>query len=110
MKNLVTQYLADRGETTADWDGLCGELADRVIGPRDQILYVEGDIPWRYHMVPLIAGLVHDAWCPGEALPPRAWLRQMFGDGAWVVVALNGDDIYEGPAAGYSAEHVHSCV
>jgi hypothetical protein len=48
-------------------------------------------------MVPLIAGLIHDAWCEGPALPLAEWLTKMFAD-ATVTVALHGDDIYAGPA------------
>lgn len=98
IPNLATEFLKTHGETTADWDGDCGGLADKLIGPDDSILYVEGDeIRWRYHMVPLIKGLVHDAWCDGPALPVPEWLSKMFGD-AQITLALNGDDIYSGPA------------
>jgi len=97
VPNLATKYLAAHGETVADWDGACGELANKIIGPEDDILYVEGAIAWRYHMVPLIRGFVHDAWCEGDALPPRVWLEKMFGN-AQVEVSLNGETIYAGPA------------
>jgi len=96
-RNLAAKYLLDRRETVADWDGVCGELANAVMRPGDDMLYVEGDIPWRFHMAPIIAGLVHDAWCPGDALPPREWLAKMFG-AAWVEVSMNGDTFYSGPA------------
>ncbi len=99
-ENLAKKYLADHGETVADWDGICGELANAVIGPGDSLLYVEGDIQWRFHMVPLIGGMVHDAWCEGDALPPRDWLTKMFGD-SHVEVSLNGDMSYEGRACDF---------
>lgn len=95
--NLAQKFLRDRGETIEDWDGVCGELADAIIGPNDDIIYVEGEIPWRYHMVPLIGGLIHDAWCEGDALPLTDWLAKMFGD-SWVEVSRNGEVFYEGSA------------
>lgn len=98
LPNLAAKYLADHGETVADWDGICGELASAVMRPGDSLLYVEGDIAWRFHIAPLMDGLVHDAWCEGDALPPREWLTKMFGD-AEVEVSLNGDTIYAGPAS-----------
>lgn len=98
--NLAADYLRRRGETVADWEGICGELADDVLrsatGERF-MLYVEGEIGWRHHMAPLVGGFVHDAWCDGPALPIARWLSKMFG-GGWVVLSLDGDDIYEGPA------------
>ena len=96
-RNLAQKFLRDRGETIEDWDGVCGELADAIIGPNDDIIYVEGEIPWRYHMVPLIGGLIHDAWCEGDALPLTDWLAKMFGD-SWVEVSRNGDLFFEGHA------------
>lgn len=101
--NRSTLYLKKLGETVADWDGLCGELADRVISEKDDIIYVDGDIAWRFHMAPLIDGLVHDAWCPGPARTIRSWLAKMFGDSE-VAVAINGDDIYSGPANKFTYE------
>jgi hypothetical protein len=100
-ENLATKYLREHGETVADWDGICGELASAVMGVADDLLYVEGEIAWRYHMAPLICGLVHDAWCEGDALPPREWLEKMFGE-ADVEVSLNGDTIYRGAASAFS--------
>lgn len=105
VANLAAKYLHEHGETVADWDGVCGELADAIIGPDDDIIYVEGEIGWRYHMVPLIGGLIHDAWCDGDALPLAGWLAKMFGD-SWVTVAQNGDDFYEGPASEFKDENV----
>jgi hypothetical protein len=96
--NLALQYLRRNGQTVADWSGACGELADKI-GTDGDIIHVElpEEFNWRYHMVPLIDGLIHDAWCPGDALPLKEWLAKMWGD-AWVTVSKNGDDIYDGPA------------
>lgn len=94
--NLATEYLLAHNETVADYDGICGELANAIMRHEDHSLYVEGDIPWRYHMVCLRDGLVSDAWCEGDALPPREWLVKMFGTGAFVEVSLDGDTIFSG--------------
>lgn len=103
--NLATEYLKRHGETVEDWDGCCGSLADKVIGPNDSLIWVEGpSIKWRYHMVPLIDGLIHDAWCEGDALPIPEWLTKMFG-GEWVQVSENGDTFYEGPANKCTADN-----
>lgn len=99
--NLARAYLEKAGETIEDWDGICGELADKVMGAGDDVLYVEGEIGWRYHMVPLIDGFVHDAWCPGDAIPPKAWLAKMFGDSS-VEVSLNGDTVYTGLVSNFT--------
>jgi hypothetical protein len=95
--NKAKEYLRANNETVEDWDGFCGSLADEVVGD-GKMLYVEGDIAWRYHMVPLIDGLVHDAWCEGEhAREVADWLRTMFGN-AVIELSRSGETIYEGPA------------
>lgn len=95
--NKAHEYLQAHGETVDDWDGACGELGDKILSPGDAVIYVEGPgCPWRYHMVPLIEGLIHDAWCPGDALPLHEWAYKMFcGE---ITIALNGDDIWTGDA------------
>src|SRR2546421_8588730 len=95
MENLAAKYLREHNETTDDYDGVCGELANAICEDGDHTLWVEGDIGWKFHMVLLRDGLVHDAWCEGDALPPREWLIRMFGAEAVVEVSLNGDTIYE---------------
>lgn len=102
MLNLATEYLLANNETVADWDGICGELAIAIEQDGDDFLFVEGDIPWKYHMVLLRDGLVHDAWCEGDALAPREWLLKMFGPSAFVEVSLNGDTIFVGPCRDFS--------
>ena len=109
VENLAAKYLREHGETVEDWDGVCGELADRIIGPDDDIIYVEGEIGWRFHMVPLIGGLIHDAWCEGDALPLTEWLAKMFGP-AWVEISLNGDTFYEGRASEFQHGNVDSAT
>lgn len=94
--NLATEYLKTHGETVDDWDGVCGELANAICEDGDHTLWVEGDIGWKFHMVLLRGGLVHDAWCEGDALPPREWLLKMFGEKAWVELSLDGDVVFEG--------------
>jgi hypothetical protein len=95
-ENVAAKYLREHGETVDDWEGICGELANEISTPEDDIIYVEGDIPWRYHMVLFRDGLIHDAWCDGDALPPREWLVEMFGSDTHVEVSLNGETIFEG--------------
>lgn len=97
MKHLARAYLRSHGQTLEDWDGDCGGLADEVIGSNDHIIYVEPACLWRYHMVPLIAGLIHDAWCDGPPIPIKEWLIRLCGRDE-VTVSLDGDDIYTGPA------------
>lgn len=96
MTNLAAEYLRANNETLTDYYGFCGELANAIMRHGDRCLYVEGDIPWRYHMVCLRDGLVHDAWCEGDALSPRDWLIKMFGPRAYVVVSLDGEDVFFG--------------
>lgn len=95
--NKGHEYLQAHGETVDDYDGMCGELANNILSPGDNIIYVEGPgCPWRYHMVPLIDGLIHDAWCPGDALSLHEWAEKMCS--GEITIALNGDDIWTGDA------------
>lgn len=97
MLNLATQYLARHGETLADYDGLCGELADQVATrKRDRIVYIEGDIGWKYHMVMMRNGIVHDAWCEAGPLPLRDWLVNMFGEHVWIELTIDAKDVFAG--------------
>jgi len=69
---------------------MCGELADGIIHwlgeERVSILHIEAergvillpDDQWRYHMVPVIDGKVHDAWYPHLVLPPAEYAKQAF--------------------------------
>lgn len=104
--NLAAAYLRRHNETVEDWDGICGELADVISNPSDHIIYVEGDMGWKYHMAMVRKGLVHDAWCEGDALSLRQWLEEMFGINAWVVVAYDGEDIFAGLVRNFVFEKV----
>lgn len=95
--NRATEYLNRHGQSLEDWEGFCGELADAVIGPNDHILYVEPACHWKWHMVPLINGLVHDAWRDGPATTIKEWLIGLCGRDV-VTLAIDGKDIYSGPA------------
>ena len=106
MKNLAKAHLIQHGQTVDDWEGVCGELANAVIGPDDDIIHVKFLDPdwWDWHMVPLIGGLVHDAWCPSdEPLPVKDWLHLMF-PGQAVEVSLNGDTVYTGDASEFDLD------
>ncbi len=72
-------------ETAADYEGMCGELADAVLhlvssDESAQILYVDlEDHPeWRYHMVPVVDGIVHCAWFSELMLPPSEYVAAAF--------------------------------
>lgn len=91
-ENLAVALLQKNEETIADYDGHCGELVDGIIHwlgeDRVSILYlkpsneIEGLITnwdvWRYHMVALIDGFVHDAWFPKLVLPPGEYIAKAF--------------------------------
>jgi hypothetical protein len=95
--NLATQYLQSQGETVENWDGICGELASAIATRGDDhIVYVEGDIGWRYHMVMMRDGVVHDAWCDAGALHLRDWMVEMFGEQAWVELTIDAVDVFAG--------------
>ncbi len=74
--------LAASDETVEDYEGCCGELCDAVMHrvPGAEILYVHLDThpEWRYHMVPIVNGLVHCAWFPGYILPPSEYVLVAF--------------------------------
>lgn len=109
--NFATEYLRANHETVYDWSGCCGELVSKLEQDGDGVIYIECPLVggrreclenprdsrfWRYHMVLLRDGLVHDAWCKGPALPVREWLVKMFGKNLSVEVSLNGDIIFTG--------------
>jgi len=91
-ENLALQYLEEHDECLDDYDGLCGELVDSMMHwlgeDRVEILYIKprtelkplelGDFRWVYHMVPVIDGLVHDAWAPHNIFEPDIYILTTF--------------------------------
>lgn len=68
-----------------DIDGACLELVNDVLleHPEGEILWVDlvGHPIWKYHAVPVLAGLVHDAWRPElPLLPPEDYVCEAFGE------------------------------
>lgn len=92
--NLTIQFLRRSGGDIDEYDGFCGELVDGMIHwlgeDRVKILYIEGADGaeiiagtwrhWRYHMAPVIDGIVHDAWFPDMLLPPDEYVLKAFKD------------------------------
>jgi len=89
-RNLALEFLAQQFENVEDYDEFCGELVDGIIHwlgeERVSILHIDagdglilraGD-PWRYHMVPIVDGNVHDAWYPHLVLPPEEYVKRAF--------------------------------
>lgn len=95
--DLAAAYLRAQQETTEDWDGCCGSFADELLREADRgdLLYIEGDIPWTYHMAALIDGFVHDPWCEAGPVPLFDWLVITSG-GGHVDLTINGEDVYSG--------------
>jgi len=102
--NLAIRYLKDHGESLGEYDGLCGELVDGIIQwlgeHRVRIMYLKGGEEglgsngcWSYHMVPVIDGMVHDAWFPNLIIPPKEYVR----------IAFPGQT----PLVSFPAEHPH---
>ncbi len=93
MNNVALQIALEDEDLDA-WDGLCGELADAVLHqyPEAKILYVQlEDCPmnWGWHMVPVIDGLVHDAWHPDQILPPAEYVQAVFADSIVIEWEIN---------------------
>lgn len=89
-RSLIERALG--GRALAEYEGLCGELADAILHIADgEVLYIEtpGDnlrpvysprIEWKYHQVAVVGGLVHDPWAPFEPLPVTEYLLRAFPD------------------------------
>ena len=89
-QNLALQLLEEQGESTDDYQGMCGELVDAIIHwlgeDRVSIMHVDSydddlvgpTVSWRYHMVAVIDGIVHDAWFPKIILPPVEYAKLAF--------------------------------
>lgn len=102
MENLAVAFLRKEAAPEASrplskllkaYEGLCGELTDQIIWwlgeERVSILYIEPLADddalanpkggyWSYHMVPVIDGLVHDAWFPRMIFPPKEYVDRVF--------------------------------
>jgi hypothetical protein len=78
MENIATAFLDSKNAKLAEYEGFCGELVNDILNTLpDQaasILYLEGTdgetllsvtgCEWKYHMVLVVDGMVHDAWHP----------------------------------------------
>jgi hypothetical protein len=99
--NLASDYLKRFGLMIESFEGLCGELCDELLHehPDAKILYIgpvdpddhfvmhgaDGQIYyWMYHMVPVIDGVVHDAWFPEMLLPPDQYVA-IFKECQWEI-------------------------
>jgi len=91
LKNLALEELRILGKELEDYNGHCGELCDDVLHRhhKAKILYIaathEPDLivsvaghAWDYHMVPVVDGIVHDAWHPDLLLPPLEYVQAAF--------------------------------
>jgi hypothetical protein len=97
MVDLETAWLGRAGETVADYDDLCQDLAEEVsswlarIGRKHRILNIEsslalpitafyhgGERLWSYHAVILADGRIHDAWL-GASAKPKEYFSTVFG-------------------------------
>jgi len=90
MENIAVKVLRSIKMTLDHFDGLCGELADEVLHqyPDAQLLHIEdrrsfyiesiAGYVWSYHMVPVIDGVVHDAWHPESILPVEEYIKKVF--------------------------------
>ena len=104
--NLATRLLYLEGEDIESKDGQCSDVADMVLEVYDgELVWVDGDAldqyGWWYHAVPMVDGLIHDAWLEGwhqisEPLPLSEWLVKMFGTEDEIAVTLGGDEVYKG--------------
>lgn len=93
-------YLQTTNQHLSDYDFQCVELMGDVLDhvnktdnmATTQTLYINAiSMPniglrprhkrsycWRYHCVPVINGLVHDAWFPKLILPPKEYVAKAF--------------------------------
>jgi hypothetical protein len=102
--NLARQYLSDHNETFADYEGICGELANAVQQSilNSHLIYVGGvgvfhTTAWTYHMAVMVNGIVHDAW-RNNPLPLKRWLLKF--DCEWPIeLTIDGEDVFEGTAS-----------
>lgn len=95
--NLAVQFLEHEDSAIDYYDGCCGDLVDDMMHwlgeDRIQIMYIKPKpgyalvrmvenspqvFVWRYHMVAVIDGKVHDAWAPDMVLPPDEYIEAAF--------------------------------
>ena len=83
MTNLSVE-MAESDGGLGRWDGLCLELADAVVRehPGAWILSVDLDAhpDWGWHAVPVVDGVVHDAWFPEAMLHPDRYVAETLGN------------------------------
>lgn len=106
MINLATQYLIDHNETRAEYDGLCGELANAVnkITPGSHIIAVSGlglfhTTGWNTHIVVMVDGMIHDAWRKNVSSLER-WLMK-FDCEYQVELDVDGTTVFRGTASDF---------
>lgn len=77
--NIAAAIAARDGLDT--WDGCCLELCNEVETehPDIDVLWIDQpDALWDFHVVPVIDGVVHDAWNPEAMLPPAEYVAAVF--------------------------------
>ena len=104
--NLATHLLASMGEDINDYDGLCADVTDMTLRAYDgHYIYVDGDAlnqyDWWYHAVPMVNGMIHDAWLDAwhqipEPQTLQDWLVKMFGTEDEISVTIDAEDVYTG--------------
>lgn len=82
MLNAALAVADENGGLDA-YEGWCLELVDDVLHrhPEADVLWVDlaGHERWKYHAVPVLDGIVHDAWHPMLLLPPDQYVERAFG-------------------------------
>ena len=79
--NVAAQIAYEQGGLP-EWDGCCFELMSEVLceHPGGDILWVDlkSSHKWMFHFVPVLDGIVHDAWHPYAMLPPGEYVEKVF--------------------------------
>lgn len=104
--NLSTFVLQAEEKTIEDYDGWCSSVCDTVLKNfGGSTVFVDGNAllqyGWCYHKVPMVNGLIHDAWFAAwhlvpEPKPLHEWLIDMFGTEDEIEVMVDGENIYSG--------------
>lgn len=84
------------------YEGWCMELVNDLLTeyPAGEILWVQppagerwlAGTLWKYHAAAVFDGLVYDAWNPDVRLPPREYVKAVFGDAEWELNPGSDDD------------------